>query len=101
MTLRRPALTSSENAGPYTPLRLSVAAAIAFPDRSISESSLRREAKRARLTVEIFAGKVFTTLNEIERMRGRYGGAVRRHEPKLFRAFDRSIIQRRIHERDA
>src|SRR6266702_94223 len=71
MTLRKSALTSSENVGPDTPLRLSVAAAIAFPDQSISESSLRREAKRGRLTVEIIAGKTFTTLNEIERMRGR------------------------------
>jgi hypothetical protein len=44
---------------------------MAFPDQSISENSLRREAKRGRLTIEIIAGKVFTTLNEIERMRGR------------------------------
>jgi len=60
-----------ENVGPDTPLRLSVAAAIAFPDQGISENSLRREAKRGRLTIEIIAGKTFTTLNEIERMRGR------------------------------
>src|SRR5258708_35946109 len=71
MTLRKPALTSCENVGPDTPLRLSVAAAIAFPDQSISESSLRREAERGRLTVEVIAGKTFTTLNEIERMCGR------------------------------
>src|SRR5688572_30366979 len=71
MTLRNSALTSSENIGLDTPLRLSVAAAIAFPDQSISESSLRREAKRGRLRVEIIAGKTFTTVNEIERMRGR------------------------------
>ena len=69
--MRKPALSSLENIGPDTPLRLSVAAAIAFPDQSISENSLRREAKRGRLTIEIIAGKVFTTLNEIERMRGR------------------------------
>ena len=69
--MRKPALTSLENIEPDTPLRLSVAAAIAFPDQSISENSLRREAKRGRLTIEIIAGKVFTTLNEIERMRGR------------------------------
>src|SRR6266446_4503144 len=71
MTLRKPALTSSENVGPDTPLRLSVAAAIAFPDQTISENSLRREAKRGRLTVEVIAGKAFTTLNEIARMRDR------------------------------
>ena len=41
---------------------------MAFPDQSISENSLRREAKRGRLTIEIIAGKAFTTLNEIERM---------------------------------
>ena len=70
MTVRKPALTSSESIGPDTPLRLSVATAMAFPDQSISENSLRREAKRGRLTIEIIAGKVFTTLNEIEPLRG-------------------------------
>ena len=69
--MRKPTLTSLENIGPDTPLRLAVAAAIAFPDQTISESSLRREAKRGRLAIEIIAGKAFTTLREIERMRGR------------------------------
>lgn len=54
---------------PTTPLRLSVAAELAFPDGSITASSLRTEASRGRLTVERIAGKYFTTLNDIEEMR--------------------------------
>src|SRR6266568_7855596 len=67
--MRKPTLISLDNVGPDTPLRLSVAAALAFPDGSISENSLRREAKRGRLTVEVISGKAFVTLNEISRMR--------------------------------
>jgi hypothetical protein len=52
-----------------TPLRLSVAAAFAYPDGSVSASSLRREAARGRLVIERIAGKDFTTLKNIERMR--------------------------------
>lgn len=52
-----------------TPLRLTIAAKIAFPDGSITASGLRREAKRGRLTVERIAGKDFTTIDSIERMR--------------------------------
>jgi hypothetical protein len=55
--------------GDDTPLRLHDAAKIAFPDGSVSVSSLRREAKRGRLVIERVAGKDFTTLSHIERMR--------------------------------
>ena len=51
------------------PLRLSVAAKLAFPDGSMTASGLRREAARGRLTIERIAGKDFTTLDEIKRMR--------------------------------
>src|SRR3954469_4221070 len=51
------------------PLRLAVAAAIAFPDGLISASGLRREASRGRLNIERIAGKDYTTLANIERMR--------------------------------
>src|SRR6266581_4086660 len=51
------------------PLRLSVAAAHAFPDGSMTASGLRREAARGRLAIERIAGKDFTTLQEIKRMR--------------------------------
>src|SRR6476659_4763959 len=54
---------------PDTPLRLSVAAALAFPDRSMTASGLRREAARGRLVTERIAGKDYTTLANIERMR--------------------------------
>jgi len=40
-----------------TPLRLSVAAALAFPDGSLTASGLRREHARGRLVVERIAGK--------------------------------------------
>ena len=62
-------LPSREQIGPETPLRLSVAAALAFPDKSMTVSGLRREAARGRLVVERIAGKDYTTLANIERMR--------------------------------
>jgi hypothetical protein len=54
---------------PDTPLRFGVAAAIAFPDGSMTAAGLRREAARGRLIIERIAGKDFTTLANIERMR--------------------------------
>ncbi|MFG1179005.1 excisionase [Xanthobacter versatilis] len=51
------------------PLRLSVAAALAFPDGSMGSSGLRREAAKGRLAVERIAGKDYTTLRAIEEMR--------------------------------
>ena len=52
-----------------TPLRLALAATIAFPDGSMTAAGLRREAARGRLVVERIAGKDFTTLANINRMR--------------------------------
>ena len=54
---------------PLTPLRLGTAAALAFPDGSLNARSLRREAQRGRLEIERIAGKDYTTLAAIERMR--------------------------------
>jgi hypothetical protein len=58
-----------EQVKPNTPLRLSVAAALAFPDGSMTASGLRREGARGRLAIERVAGKDYTTLANIERMR--------------------------------
>jgi hypothetical protein len=52
---------------PDTPLRLDVAAALAFPDGSMKASGLRKEAGRGRLVVERIAGKDYTTLANVER----------------------------------
>jgi hypothetical protein len=51
------------------PLRLAVAASLAFPDGSMTASGLRREAARGRLVIERIAGKDYTTLADIKRMR--------------------------------
>ena len=51
------------------PLRLALAAKVAFPDGSMTASGLRREAKRGRLVVERIAGKDYTTLDAIQEMR--------------------------------
>lgn len=51
------------------PLRLAAAAAEAFPDGSMTVSGLRREIARGRLVIERVAGKDYTTLAEIDRMR--------------------------------
>jgi hypothetical protein len=58
-----------EKVAPDTPLRLEIAAMLAFPDGSMTAAGLRREAARGRLTIERIAGKDFTTLANIERMR--------------------------------
>ncbi|KAK0350072.1 hypothetical protein LTR94_030520, partial [Friedmanniomyces endolithicus] len=57
------AITSS------TPLRLTVAARLAFPDGSVSVRTLRLEASRGRLIIERIGNKDFTTLAAIEAMR--------------------------------
>jgi hypothetical protein len=54
---------------PDVPLRLKVAAEVAFPDGSMTVSGLRREAHRGRLVIERIAGKDYTTLAAIEQMR--------------------------------
>jgi hypothetical protein len=59
----------SSQFGADAPLRLSVAAKVAFPDGSMTASGLRREAARGRLYVERIAGKDYTTLVAIKRMR--------------------------------
>jgi hypothetical protein len=58
-----------DKVAPDTPLRLEIAAALAFPDGSMTTAGLRRESARGRLTIERIAGKDFTTLANIERMR--------------------------------
>lgn len=50
------------------PLRLAEAAAIAFPDGSMTASGLRRERDRGRLAVFQIAGKDYTTLAAIRDM---------------------------------
>src|SRR6516225_11892896 len=60
-----------EDIGHDQPLRLAVAAALAFPDGSMTASGLRREAARGRLVIERIAGKDYTTLANIELMRQR------------------------------
>lgn len=55
--------------GHDTPLRLDVAAKVAFPRGGMTSSGLRREAKRGRLIIERVAGKDYTTLNHIRGMR--------------------------------
>jgi hypothetical protein len=68
--------------GDDTPLRLALAAILAYPDGSMTASGLRREAARGRLVIERTAGKDYTTLASIEKMR-----ALCRVEGKAF-AFD-------------
>jgi hypothetical protein len=55
--------------GPDTPLRLDIAARVAFPGGGMTASGLRREAAKGRLAIETIANKQFTTLNAIQEMR--------------------------------
>src|SRR5579864_2110020 len=54
---------------PHTPLRVADAVKIAFPMGGMTVAGLRRERDRNRLVIEKIAGKEFTTLAQIERMR--------------------------------
>lgn len=54
-----------------TPLRLEVAARLAFPDGSMKLAGLRREIARGTLDYEVLANKHYTTLADIEEMRRR------------------------------
>jgi hypothetical protein len=65
----RNAMVSRDHVSPHTPLRLAVAAALAFPDGSMTASGLRRESARGHLLIERIAGEDYTTLANIERMR--------------------------------
>jgi hypothetical protein len=62
-------LPAPEKITPTTPLRLRVAAALAFPDGSMTEKALRELGHAGRLTVEKIRGKDYTTLADIEEMR--------------------------------
>lgn len=51
------------------PLRLEVAAQIGFPYNGMTASGLRKERDKGRLVTEMIAGKEYTTLEEIDKMR--------------------------------
>jgi hypothetical protein len=63
------ALPPVDRLEPDTPLRLKVAAALAYPDGSMTASGLRKEAGKGRLVIERTAGKDYTTLAAIADMR--------------------------------
>lgn len=54
---------------PDEPIRLAEIVKIAFPSGDMTVAGLRRERDRGRLVTEIVAGKEYTTLNHIKRMR--------------------------------
>jgi hypothetical protein len=54
---------------PTTPLRLALAAEIAFPGGGVTAATLRREGAKGRLAIERIGAKDFTTLAAIDSMR--------------------------------
>jgi hypothetical protein len=54
-----------------TPPRLDIAVKAAFPAGGITVAGFRKEIAKGRLDVELIAGKLFTTLGAIARMRER------------------------------
>src|SRR5512133_877136 len=62
-------LPSRDQIADDVPLRLDVAAALEYPDGSMTASGLRREAARGRLVIERTAGKDYTTPAAIREMR--------------------------------
>src|ERR1700732_2401900 len=67
--MRNARVSMADGITPDTPLRLTVAAKLAFPDGSMTASGLRREAARGRLVIECIANRHYTTIAAIERMR--------------------------------
>ena len=65
----RPILPPLDLVTPDTPLRLAAAAAIAFPDGSMSAAILKSEADKGRLAIERIGRRYYTTLRNIEAMR--------------------------------
>src|SRR3974390_1241107 len=68
---------------PNTPLRLADAVKMAFPMVGRTVAGLRRERDRNRLVIEKIAGKEFTTLAHIERMRELCRGEAREPNSSL------------------
>jgi hypothetical protein len=66
---RKPTISIPENVTPSDLLRLKIAAQLGFPDGSVSAEALRREASAGHLNVYRVAGKLYTTLADIERMK--------------------------------
>jgi hypothetical protein len=62
---------NGENIPDDAPLLLDVAAAIAFPDGSMTGKRLRREVDGGRLGHERFGRRIYTTLRDIKNMRAR------------------------------
>jgi hypothetical protein len=58
-----------DGVGLDSPLRLEVAAKLGFPMRGMAVSGLRKEIAKGRLQAEKIAGKLYTTLANINRMR--------------------------------
>lgn len=61
----RATIPSREEVGADTPLRLDVAAVVAFPDKTMTGRGLRLEANRGRLDISKVAGRYYTTLRAI------------------------------------
>src|SRR6516164_7321412 len=68
---RQASISPTPVTGRTTPLRLDAAARLAFPDGSMNGSALRRLIVSGQLEAELIAGRYYTTLADIERMRGR------------------------------
>jgi hypothetical protein len=68
---RVPPTLNPDSVRPDTPLRLDVAARIAYPDGSMTASGLLREIQKGRLDCELTANKQYVTLGGIERMRAK------------------------------
>lgn len=101
--LKKNSLPNRSTISPTDPLRLAVAAALAFPDGSMTVSGLRREAAAGRLVVEKIAGKMYTTLAEIEAMRSKCRVTVKQSGPRNPTPQDakvaRAALQRLARER--
>lgn len=87
----KPANDDLRNISPTSPLRLEVAARLAFPDGSMTIRGLRRQIARGRLAYEVIAGKHYTTLADIDEMRKRCRIQAKVREPSVSRVTVRGV----------
>jgi len=62
-------MTDDDTMAPDSPLRLEVAARLAFPDGSMTAGGLRRLGRSGKLALELMNGRFYTTLDAIRQMR--------------------------------
>lgn len=98
---RPPVIPDRASISSDTPLRLDVAAALAFPDGSMKAAGLRRERDRGRLETWFTANKEYTSLAEVDEMTRRCREEQKARSLQRSSAPVRALPSSRSEEQDA